>query len=297
MSRRKAFIRHGLIIQKLRSCPTSLEGVMNYLESQSDIHGEDLTISDRTFERDRKDIRSIYRIDITWNAAIKCYEIVSDHKEPGSKYMLESFDLFNAINISNNVTEVIHFSKKKSSGTEHMYELLGACKNRKEVYFDYTNFHDENRKVEAMPVALKEVDYRWYLIAIDKIKKEKRIFGLDRISDLVVSSRNFSSMNLNIDEMFKNSFGIYQTLGQIPEQIILSFTRIQGKYVLHQPLHPSQNVLIDNEEEFRIELQMCVTHDFLMRLLSYGDQVIVISPSSLVDRIKESLQASLVKYQ
>jgi predicted DNA-binding transcriptional regulator YafY len=47
------------------------------------------------------------------------------------------------------------------------------------------------------------------------------------------------------------------------------------------PLHHSQKELINNEDEYRIELLLHPTYDFVMELMSIGAHVKVIEPQSL----------------
>jgi predicted DNA-binding transcriptional regulator YafY len=61
-------------------------------------------------------------------------------------------------------------------------------------------------------------------------------------------------------------------------------------------LHESQQVLVDNDKDLRIKLLVYTTYDFRMELLSYGENLIVLEPSSLVQEMKESLKNTLGKY-
>ena len=83
----------------------------------------------------------------------------------------------------------------------------------------------------------------------------------------------------------------------MPQEIILSFNAFQGKYIKSLPLHETQQVLIDNKNELQIKLKLYVTHDFVMELLSFGDNVKVLKPQSLITEIKHAYQNALKQYQ
>ena len=289
MSRRIAFIRHGLIIQRLRKHESSFNELSSYLNEQSEIYSEDLNISKRTFDRDRNEIRSVYRIDIAYNGSSRQYFINQENGDSGSNFMMESFDMFSALNIVQSISEVVIFSERKSSGSQHLFELLGACKNKKYVQFTYDSFHEGALEIVAQSCALKEVDYRWYLIGFLESTSQTRIFGLDRVSDLTIGNKIHAPANVDLDKMFKNSFGIYDQSNQEAVDITLSFTPSQGKYVTHQPLHHTQKSLVDNEKEYRVSLRLAPSYDFLMKLRSYGDQVKVIEPKQLREELVDSL--------
>ena len=64
--------------------------------------------------------------------------------------------------------------------------------------------------------------------------------------------------------------------------IILSFDPVQGKYIKTLPLHEPQELLQDDDEEYRIKLKLYITHDLIMELLSYGSDMNVIKPARLI---------------
>ena len=61
-------------------------------------------------------------------------------------------------------------------------------------------------------------------------------------------------------------------------------------------MYHTQQILIDNEDELQIKLSLLITHDFVMELLSFGENVMVLKPASLADQLKESYQNSLKQY-
>ena len=85
--------------------------------------------------------------------------------------------------------------------------------------------------------------------------------------------------------------------GDKPEEIILSFDPVQGKYAQSLPWHHSQEVLVDNDNELRVKLTLYITHDFFMELLSHGDTVRVIEPASLIEELKASYKSVLGMYE
>jgi hypothetical protein len=103
-------------------------------------------------------------------------------------------------------------------------------------------------------------------------------------------------VNFSVEESYRFCFGIISPNGELPQDIILSFDPFQGKYIKTLPLHDSQQMLIDNSEETRIKLRLCLTHDFLMELLSFGEYLKVIEPLTLVDQVKKSYEKALNQY-
>ena len=72
---------------------------------------------------------------------------------------------------------------------------------------------------------------------------------------------------------------------------------MQGRYVKSLPLHASQQIILENEQELQVQLTLFVTHDFVMELLSFGDQVKVLKPKSLVSEMKRLHKDAYEKYE
>jgi predicted DNA-binding transcriptional regulator YafY len=103
--------------------------------------------------------------------------------------------------------------------------------------------------------------------------------------------------NFNPEDMFRHSFGIMSEEDKKPQKIILSFSKKQENYIKSLALHHSQKELINNGNEYRIELFLQPTYDFLMELLSIGAEVKVLEPESLKKEMIEKLEAALSRYK
>ena len=300
MAKKDSINRYNLIINKVRKYPCTFKEVISFLEEQSDMQGIDLTISKRTFQRDLEDIRTIFNIDIQFDYSRKVYYIVEEGVPEYNDRILEAFDTFNALNITDRISNFINFENRRPKGTENLYGLVHAIKNKFKISYTYYKFWNETpteRIVE--PFALKEFKNRWYLIAKDDKDERIKIFALDRLSDLNISSRHFKNDDTyNVENHFKYCFGIitHDDLTDEPEEIILSLKPFQGKYIKSLPLHSTQKVLIDNDKELRISLMLHITFDFVMELISLAENLTVIQPESLKKEIKNKLTKTLENY-
>lgn len=288
MSKRESIGRYNLIIQKLRKRPATFEEICSYLETASEIQGYNFTVGKRTFQRDLNDIRTLYNIDIKCNKSSNAYYINTEDEPIGNERLLEAFDIMNALKINDNFNNFIQFENRKPQGTEHLYGLIHAIKNQVQVSFTYQKFWEEELSFRTVePYALKESKYRWYVLANDLKDNKVKTFALDRISDLEINKKRFKiPSDFKINEYFRHCFGIIGPEKEPLGEIILSFDPIQGKYIKSLPLHETQEILTDNEDELRIRLHLYPTHDFIMELLSYGDYLKVIEPESLISEVK-----------
>jgi len=300
MSKREYILRFLSIIKKLRnSKAATFDEINDYLKRESEITGDDLTISKRTFQRDLSEILSLFNIDIQFNFSRKVYFIsVEEEDFDLSNRMLEAFDLFNTLNTAGKLSQYILFEKRKPQGMEHFYGLLHAIKNRLAIHFTYHKFwEDDPTQRIAEPYSLKESQGRWYVLAKDQNDNKVKTFGLDRISELEITKNKFElAKNFDANKLFSNCFGIICPEDSKPEEIILSFDSVQGKYIKSFPLHQSQQIVKDDNDEVRIRLKLCITFDFLMELLSYGNLVKVVSPTKLKTKIRKMHFDALKQY-
>ena len=74
MAKQDYLFRHLNIIKKLRrSKEATFNEIIEYLKGESDFHDRYFKISNRTFQRDLNEIRSLFKIDIQYNFSSKVY--------------------------------------------------------------------------------------------------------------------------------------------------------------------------------------------------------------------------------
>jgi len=284
MAKQDYILRYLTIIKKLRkNKEATFEEIKEYLREESEIQDRSFSISNRTFQRDLNEIRTLFKIDIQFNFSSKVYYIADDQQSDLNNRMLESIDTINSLKLASDITQYMFFEKRKAKGTHHFYGLLHAIKNRIVINLTHKTYaYDEptNRLVE--PLALKESKGRWYLFAKDRNDKKFKTFGLDRVIGFEYTAFRFDyPKNLDVNEVFRNCFGVINPENSKPEEIILSFDPEHGKYIKSYPIHETQTILIDDEDELRIRLYLYITIDLIMELLSYRDTFRVISPTNL----------------
>lgn len=287
MAEKETLIRHNLIIDKLHRTPMTWKELDNYLKQESEIQGMELEFSQRSFQRHIDKIRELYNISIKSDRSTNKYYIDAD--ETHMDRSMQAFDILNLLRLGDNSTNVVLFERRRPMGTEHLAGIFHAIRNNFLLKFEYHKYYEaggESRKL--LPLVIKESKNRWYVVGHDLDRNALRVFALDRMSGLEFGKKQPASRFIkNVEQYFKNSFGVLlATENQEVEEIVLSYSPFQGKYVKSMPLHESQELLIDNEEEVRIRLNLYVTRDLIMEILSVGANVKVLTPQSLADEIR-----------
>jgi len=305
MSKRAYVFRYLIILKKLKAKPyTNYQGLLNHIEKQMDyLQMKDDTLnmgfSKRTLQRDIKEIRNIFGITIEYSKSAKGYFISGNETENlHSQRMMEAFDLFNSLNLAQDLTPFVHLEKRRPQGTGNLNGLIHAIQNKWQIRFSYQKFWEaEISQRTADPYGLKEFKNRWYVMANDNKDGNIKSFALDRLTNLEITSSKFEfPTDYSIEENYRYCFGIIHPNDEVPQDIVLSFDPTQGKYVKTLPLHTTQQILIDNDEELQIKLKLCISHDLVMELLSFGDKMKVLQPKSLADEIKTVHQKAYKQY-
>lgn len=193
----------------------------------------------------------------------------------------------------------VHFDRAPVyRGGEHLSTLLHAIRENLIVHFKYAKFSGGRPKDYTLhPYLLKEYRNRWYVVGLNPEREAVVIFGLDRIeSEITVDNSLFvRSPDFDTDRYFAHSLGITSVQNE-PETIRLRFAPLSGRYVESQPWHPSQKVTRDDDSVLEIELYLCITKELIMEILSYGEDVEVVSPKSLRLQIAERLRHAREQY-
>ncbi len=212
--------------------------------------------------------------------------------------------IINRVNISPNpddkaLDKFIQFEKSTvSKGNEHLGTILEHIRTKKSIRIEYRKFTDDKLKeYELHPYLLKEYHNRWYLVALDTQSKSIRTFGLERIESLETGERKFSmEKHFDADVFFKYCIGITEKADK-PQEIVLSFNPVAGKFLLTQPIHASQKIIKESKSKIVLGLNVIVTQELISFILSYGSQVSVEKPTSLKNEIARQLKEALSMYK
>ena len=198
-----------------------------------------------------------------------------------------------------NFDQFVQFEAEPVIGQEdNLPLLLHAVLERIPVQFRYHRYvADGSREHLIHPLLLREYRNRWYVVSWVPAQDEVLLFGLDRMSDIILRKGKFRRpADFNAEEYFRYSIGITAINDGKPETVVLSFSPMQGNYIRSKPMHKSQKILKDDDKEFRIELKVQITYELINAILGYAGEVTVLKPASLVKSIRSSLQNTLKKY-
>lgn len=299
MSQKKTIIRQGLIVDCLDRKPSSFEEIRDYLSFQSELQGMDLDISVRTFQRDIIAIADLFQVEIEYNTKTKVYEITYRGPLQMNKRFTEAFDVLKVMQAGDSLQGKVFFEPRKASGTEHLHGILHAIQNQFFIRFHHQKYWNEERTIrEVIPLAIREFKNRWYLVGREEKDEIIRTYGMDRISHLEISKRQFKSLSFDVENYFRHCFGIIRPDDPkaIVEEVILQVEVIKGRYFKSLPLHPSQKILEEGKEYITLSISTYLTRDLVHELLSHGSEVKVLAPTRLQELVGGELKKGAGQY-
>lgn len=296
MSKQGYIARYFNIVRKLsqqKYC--SFEDLNAFLEDEFEmmkVYDDTLefNFSKRTLQRDIKEIRTILGIDIVFSRAHKGYYIEQD--DYGSDFFLktiEEINSFSALKLTNSLENVVYLEKRQPKRAEFLPEIIQAIQKKNKIEFHYLKFgetKETTRKVN--PIAIKEFNNRWYLIAEDN--ETIKNFGLDRMSNMKpLAEKIGKKIDFDYDEKYQHCFGIIAPTEEEPADVQLEVSKKQAAYLKTLPLHSSQHIVKSSGDKVIIGLKVYISTDFISEILSMGKFVKVLAPQILKDRIKNHL--------
>lgn len=197
-------------------------------------------------------------------------------------------------------TPIIFFGENlQLRGLEFLPVIYDAIESRKVLELNYTpGFREQAISLIVHPYRLKEYNQRWFLFCRSTDKDGKiqpySICALDRIRGEIVEASDISYLTpekTEYDESyFKDIVGVTRPKKSKPQHIIIqckdekTAARIDSK-----PIHKSQKWSND-EEKTSFSLDIIPNNEFYSQILSYGTDIVVLSPVSVKEEMRRRVQ-------
>lgn len=251
-----------------------------------------------TFNRYRKAIKSTFDIDICCNRSSKKYYIKAQNEHTEDyQWLTIMLSLVRSVRESDDLEKRVAF-ETVPSGLTYLPLITSAMKTQTMLLIEHQSFHrTEPHSFYIQPYGLKQFKKRWYVVGYSDEYNEVRTFALDRISKCENTSEKWLlPIDFDIHTYFKPYVGVFRTCQ--PECIRLRATTQAANFLRSLPLHyTQQEIESDAEKGYSIfQYNVAPTLEFIQELRTFGADVRVISPRSLVDTMRSDLEKALIEY-
>ena len=251
-------------------------------------------IPHRTFFTYRRDIESLFGIDIECNEAYEYFirKPQGTGDEAFRDWMLDSYALRHAMTDARDISERIVVEEVPSARL-HLSPLIRAIRDSKKVRFTYSGYTrplPENGIV-LRPYFLRLYRQRWYIIGF-KETSGVRTYALDRISQLEITTESFTMPDEpHPQTYFEDIYGITYSQSET-HAVKLKVKPFYANYLRALPLHNSQSEQIySGFSIFTYRLKL--TPELVRELAAIGSEITVLEPLPLKVMLKEHLLKTL----
>lgn len=182
-------------------------------------------------------------------------------------------------------------------GREHLAILYNAIRYHRTMQIHYVTFKGIELDVTISPYYLKEYNNRWFLFAFSPTEDKLMNLALDRIEKIEETKEEFiPNIEFDFEEYFEDVLGVTIVSGLQPEKITLKIDAQLWPYIKTKPIHGSQKVIETNEQFTVIQLELIPNYELEARIFSFGDQIEVLAPEILRNKLAERISRLKSKY-
>lgn len=196
--------------------------------------------------------------------------------------------------------------------------LFTAISRRKTIRIRYTPFGKKTRTITAFPYQLRLYNDRWYLLATPIDMEELPYnpefiapFPLDRISEKFdyVEDIPYADTPVDIERRYEEIVGVTLWEDKDVESILFAVRPESVDYVRSKSIHATQIQIAEDSAKglrrkypslkdcsfFSIECRP--NYELYSRFASFGANLIVLEPTSMAEKMRETLCAAAENYK
>lgn len=307
----------------------TLKEIMQKCNSALEIHGKSPVTSKNTFISDLNHISDTYDIEIVKEQSghdvyysysdpnFSIYKVPINDEQAAylsqALMMLNSFsglpqadwlsDLAEKIELSidiNTMSEkMVAFSDNPDLvGKEHFTTLLRAIQQHRVLKLTYADYKSHRAiAVTVHPYYLKQYNNRWFLLGYNDQYESISTYAFDRIEKIGYANIDYIPNHfVDFEEYFKPMIGVTRKTDSKPEKIRFWVSKSTQPYIKSKKLHHTQKRISNDADGAVFEIEVIINYELKQQLLSYGKDLVVLSPQHLHDEIKKILQQSTDNY-
>ncbi|MCG6878840.1 MAG: transcriptional regulator [Deltaproteobacteria bacterium] len=234
-----------------------------------------------------RDMLKVFKDTAFYDSLESMFQKVKTTLSPESIKYLESLE------------QTLHMGVKPYKEYGKFKEVLNrvndAAVNRKSiemVYFTMSRKKESRRRVD--PYRIWFFNGSFYLIGFCHMRKEVRIFALDRIKMLHQTKENFEiPEDFSLENFMASSFGVYQ--GE-PVHIKVWFHPDVAGYIKEKIWHESQRIKNRNDGSIVFEAEVAGTDEIRFWIMTWGSKAEALEPESLREEIRAETEAMASRY-
>src|SRR6478752_3173831 len=159
-----------------------------------------------------------------------------------------------------------------------------------ELEFEYRKLKSSGYELRrARPYHLGCLENQWYLFAEDLERRQLRTFALPRMRRVKLTNKGFRRpADFSIAEVLRGSFGVHSAGKK--QRIRIEFDPFAARLVAERKWHESQRVREHKDGSIILQLELGGLEEIERWILSWGRHARVLSPKTLVERLRDEVR-------
>jgi proteasome accessory factor B len=204
---------------------------------------------------------------------------------------------------------VVHPKQAARYRSRTLTAIHRAIRNSQELRIKYEGLADNGpRAATIRPEALVLYDGAAYIAAYraappagNKRTPRRpgddaiRFFKLDRVKAATVTSRTFTRGPTPVADLLADSITIYRSIDP-PRRYRIRVDAARARWAVEKPFHPRQKVRRQRDGGVILEIERAWDGEMLPQILALGEQVEVLEPADMRDRLAATAAAVAARY-
>ncbi|NOT56089.1 MAG: WYL domain-containing protein [Deltaproteobacteria bacterium] len=149
----------------------------------------------------------------------------------------------------------------------------------------YSASRDKTNRRDVDPYHLWYMAGALYLIAYCHLRRDVRMFTIDRIRSLTITNQPCQiPLTFDLDSYLRDALVVMRGT---PLAVTLRFDRATAAWVKDRQWHPSQRVVVHKDGSLTMTLQVADTRELVGWILNFGSGVRVLQPDALREKVRE----------
>lgn len=177
--------------------------------------------------------------------------------------------------------------------------IFEATSHEKVMFLEYKSFKVKTEVTfNFHPFFLKQFNNRWFVIGYREDFQTVDHLGIERIRRVkIMNNLKYNSKHYITPQKYsQHLFGVTKE-NLKPEKIELLFSEHRAPYFVSKPMVAKISTKTEKSGGVKVSFTCIINKEFVAELLSFGSDVIVLSPESLKMEIQDEIKKALRNYK
>ena len=189
--------------------------------------------------------------------------------------------------------QIISFEENEFlKGLAFLNPLFQFILNQQTLSVSYKSFKsDKESSFLISPYYLKQYNNRWFLFGWNHELQLIQNLALDRIIKIDQAKEIYRTSDIDFNDYFEDIIGVSNDLSKPVEEVRIELTENIFPYIQSKPIHGSQKI-----KGNILSLQVKLNYELESLILSYGENMKVLEPTSLREILQQRIEKLKNKY-